>query len=174
MYHPKRLFRLGPVLLACGLSSAAVGQVDRFKPEPLEYNSPEPERHHVPGLYASIDVDSDPPLPIQVLFTYNQPNGRYGSSTWKYTFCNTVDWLVDGRPTRLAPIKYSQMELPDRRIEFFSQPVTLEQLKALGKAKKIEYRICKDEHEISSEDIAGLLDLAERGEKFIAAQGAAQ
>lgn len=162
--------RLGLLVLAGCLGTAALAQSnpDRFKLPMLEYNSTARVQHRVPLLYANLDTEAGPPWPMQVLLTYYQPNGRYGESQWKYTYCHTVDWLVDGKVMRLGPVKYSQMEQPDRRIEFISQPVTLEQLRQLGNAKKIEYRLCKDEHEISSEDIDGLRDLAERSAQFLA------
>lgn len=147
-------------LVLAGQPQAA--RADRFKSEPIEYNSTMPVEFGVPFFFATVDEESEPTPFMSIGFAYHQPGGRYGDSTWKYASCHTLDWLVDGQPLKLGDSRHSQWDFSGRMTELISQRVTLSQLRTLAAARSIEYRICKDEHVLPDEDIEGLREFAEQ------------
>lgn len=151
-------------LLAVVWSSHA--QEDRFAENPIEYSNPSGMKDDEPLFYATIEGGSGAPIAPKIVIFYRQPVSPYHKPVERFLYCNNIDWLIDGKPVRFGPTSHSSLDLSDRMVELVRQPVTMKQLRMLGDAKTVEYRVCRDEAELLPEDVAGVRELVRQGEKL--------
>lgn len=89
---------------------------------------------------------------FDILFFFNHVSGE------KFDFyeCGKVDWLVDDKP--FMPME--QRQIDDEEFEFdvdvFYNSFSKENYAQLVNAKKIEYRICRNEFVMNQEEVDGL------------------
>lgn len=82
----------------------------------------------------------------------------------EYANCHMTDWVADGVPLKPSSNSYQVLPRKDssRSIEIVTSIFTVTQLKQLASAQMVEYRLCRDEGRVPTEDQAGLRDLVSR------------
>ncbi len=81
----------------------------------------------------------------------------FARNRWEYLNCHDLNFLVDGKPYELASTFKSTMER-GAAVEVLFVPLTRQQLTQLGAAKKVEYRICRDEYTLDSTALQDIKD----------------
>lgn len=78
-------------------------------------------------------------------------------SQLQYSTCNTIYWLVDGRP--ITPDETSYQEIPrggGRSVEVITSTFSVKQFQQLVKAETVKYKICTTEGVVPQEDLEGV------------------
>jgi len=88
--------------------------------------------------------------------------GRYAVQSPQFVGCRSVDWLVDGAPTKLGMVVHDLKRFDRVLVEFLTQEASIEQLATIGSARHVEFRICGKEGELSREDIDAAREIAAR------------
>lgn len=73
----------------------------------------------------------------------------------RFAGCHDIAWWVDGQPYETGPTSYGSELIDGDRIELIDQPVNAEWVAALGAAQSVRYRVCRDDHLLTSGDIRG-------------------
>ena len=110
---------------------------------------------NTPRVAAHINFSGDEPISATLALLYASLSNRAGSS-WTYLSCHTVHWLVDGNPLKLGHTKHDGRVSRGGVTEIIMQDATIEQLRQLGNATTVEYRICNDEYRLAAGDVDGL------------------
>lgn len=109
--------------------------------------------------------------PIRVFKVAQEQTGQvtYGAifmtvaSEWRYLRCHSFDWLVDGEP--MKPIEPAAHRGEVMRggavsvLEVMYMGLSREQFQQLADAQKVEYRICRDEFQLTGEDLVGIKEV---------------
>ena len=82
----------------------------------------------------------------------------------RYSRCNSARWLVDGTPMVPLSTEYQAYPRKDssRSVEIVTSIFTAPQLREIGRANLVEYKVCNDEGKVAEEDLAGLRELTDR------------
>ncbi|QJE78473.1 Uncharacterized protein PA52Ts2_3511 [Pseudomonas aeruginosa] len=86
------------------------------------------------------------------LFTYGQPG---------FATCNHTQWLIDGRRAPEIQTTYSR----SGELEYFELAKPEAMLPILAAAKKVEFKVCGVEGEISSSDLDGIREVLDRAKQ---------
>lgn len=152
------------LLLATANACAADGpliqdKVDRFTGErDFKYEAPMPKDVTKPKLTGLVTIKPDVTLAMMHIAMMSW-SSRRKPTAWRYLSCHTTNFLVDGQPLKTMDARHSGSVRDDGVLEFLLIPLELEQLKILGEAKTVEYRICQDEYRFTANDIAGFKGL---------------
>lgn len=148
---------------ACAANAQDVtDELDRFTGvREITYKSSSKIQLGVPYVFASAKIKDEVTV-FNVTFLVGSFRGRNDVSGWKYLRCHRVNWLVDGVPLEVGETKHDGQVTRGGVNEIIQQPLTLEQMKKLGSASSVEYRICNDEFRLSADEIAGIASVASR------------
>ena len=109
--------------------------------------------------------------PIRVFKVAQEKTGQvtYGAifmtvaREWRYLNCHSFDWLVDGEP--MKPIEPAAHRGEVMRggsvsvLEVVYMGLSRDQFQQLADAQKVEYRICRDEFQLTVEDLVGIKEV---------------
>lgn len=142
-------------------AQSVTDKVDRFSGDrSVKYQGPDNFGQRQPKVSAAV-------------FTKNRQNDGYillavstysGSkiSGWRYLECNRVNWLLDGKPFDLGTATHRGDATTTGTIEHLILHATPTQMGEIGRASSVEFRICTDEFSLTSDDIAGIRQVAEK------------
>jgi hypothetical protein len=147
---------LSALLISFAASAAIERKQDRFTGKTtLQYSSQKGLQHASTGkllFNAFRETENGEELRAYLFVTYAGRN-------WRYLRCESVHWLLDGSPLDLPEPIFSRDTHRGGVSETMIQPMSLEQMTAMGSAATLELKICNDELTFSSVDIQGLGEL---------------
>jgi len=71
----------------------------------------------------------------------------------RFAACHGIEWLVDGKPLAATPASHRGNVIDGEMIELVEQDVTSDWVVAIGKARSVRYRVCRDEYALTPGDI---------------------
>lgn len=80
----------------------------------------------------------------------------------RFTNCNWTYWLLDGRKAPEIQTEYKSSHISSATIERFVLTDPEAMLPILAAAKRVEFRVCNTEGQISGEDLGGIRKVLER------------
>jgi hypothetical protein len=89
------------------------------------------------------EKDRDAGITSVGFFSYNED--------WQYLSCNSIYFLVDGKPFKYMFTDHENKVLSGRVLENHRVFFTIKQFHELANSKKVEMKICNDEFEFSPE-----------------------
>lgn len=144
---------LAMVFCASSYSGALKDQVDRFTGErTVKWSTlpSGPEKFSL-GTLATFSSSGAEQGYILFLTTY--------SSRPQYSGCSRVYWLFDGKPAPDLVNDYEVSAGNDAVIEHFRLNVSRADVQRFASAKRIEFKVCNTESEISQDDLNGLREV---------------
>ncbi len=112
------------------------------------------------SLFVHATYALDKPESFSMIILTNSSIGRDGRGGWRYLGVNSINWLVDGSPFQLERVAVQRNTQRGFVTEAFVQPLTREQVRTLGAASSVEFRIGQDEFQLSANDISALAEIA--------------
>ena len=109
--------------------------------------------------------------PIRVFKVAQEKTGQvtYGAifmtiaREWRYLNCHPFDWLVDGEPMKpIEPPAHRGEVMREGTVsvlEVVYMGLSRAQFQQLADAQKVEYRICRDEFQLTEEDLLGVREV---------------
>lgn len=80
-------------------------------------------------------------------------NEGSGAPASRFSSCHNIEWLVDGRSLPAGPASYRGKVVDGEMIELIGQNVTPEWASAVGSARDVRYRVCRNEYSFTYNDI---------------------
>lgn len=71
----------------------------------------------------------------------------------RFAGCHGVEWIVDGQPMTTTAASHRSNIIDGERIELIGQGVSPEWVAAIGNARTVRYRVCRDEYALTPGDI---------------------
>nr|WP_019365240.1 hypothetical protein [Pseudomonas luteola] len=132
-------------------------EIDRFTGETtISWISPAVFDTMVPNLFAK---PSNSASNNAMLFLSGS------SKTWRYLHCNQTYWLVDGRPIKPTFQKHDGKMGGRGVVEYIYNEFSLEQVKSMASASKVEFKICNDEYQFTQEQIDGFKQVVQAAQQ---------
>lgn len=78
----------------------------------------------------------------------------------RFSSCHDIVWSVDGRPLPAGPTSYRGKAVDGEMIELIGQSVTPQWASAVGSARDVRYRVCRNEYVFTHNDIEAFARIA--------------
>jgi hypothetical protein len=86
--------------------------------------------------------------------------GESGAPAPRFAACHGIEWIVDGKPLATAPASHRGNVIDGEMIELIGQEVTPAWAAAIGNARAVRYRVCRDEYALTPGDIGAFAVIA--------------
>lgn len=89
----------------------------------------------------------------------SRSEGR-GAPAPRFAACHGIEWSVDGKPLATGTASHRGRVIDGEMIELIEQAVTPAWVAAIGNARAVRYRVCRDEYALTAGDIGAFAVIA--------------
>ena len=97
---------------------------------------------------------------INLAFVSRDEGG--GAPAPRFAACHGVEWWVDGKALATAPASHRSNVIDGERVELIIQEVNPAWVAAIGNARAVRYRVCRDEYAFTRGDIDAFAAIASK------------